>query len=226
MDLHFSFVDLMVAAVVLVSAGYATWRGFVRETLSIFAWVAAAFATLYFGAGAANLLRTRVSPEMLGLALGYAGVFLVVLIPLSFISYRFAESVQRSPVGALDRALGFAFGVVRGCVLIGLAYILFTSAVETRRQPEWLTNARSLPLIQSCAQVLLALGPGGGGIHPHAATAGPVRQNDTANVPQPRPNPRAASQKGQKHGQKNYGARDRRALDNLIQQTNDGGGKQ
>src|ERR1700691_635972 len=144
-DLHFSFVDLLVVAIVVVSAGFAIYRGFVRETLSIFAWAAAAFATLYFGPAAAALLKDRFSPALLGIALGYVGVFLVVLIPLSFISFRFAEGVQRSPVGAFDRSLGFAFGVVRGLAILGFAYIVFTSMVATHEQPKWLTSARSLP---------------------------------------------------------------------------------
>ena len=212
-DLHFSFVDLVVAAIVLVSAAFAIYRGFVRETLSIFAWAAAAFGTLYFGPAAAALLKDRLSPALLGAAIGYVGVFLVVLIPLSFISFRFAEGVHRSPVGAVDRSLGFAFGIVRGLAILGLAYILFTSVVATHEQPKWLTSARSLPLIQSCAQVLLSLVP-----DQDIATA--RKPAPTANVPQP--TPREAAKKPAKHGQKTYGARDRRALDRLIQAT-DGG---
>jgi len=212
-DLHFSFVDLVVATIVPVSAAFAIYRGFVRETLSIFAWAAAAFATLYFGPAAAGLLKDRLSPALLGIALGYVGVFLVVLIPLSFISFRFAEGVHRSPVGALDRSLGFAFGIVRGLAILGFAYILFTSVVATRDQPQWLTSARSLPLIQSCAQVLLSLVP-----NQDTASA----QTPAVTVPQPAP--REAAKKP-KHGQKTYGARDRRALDRLIQSTGDSGGK-
>ncbi|HEY2070023.1 MAG TPA: CvpA family protein [Rhizomicrobium sp.] len=230
MDLHFSFVDLVVALVVLVSAGYATWRGFVRETLSIFAWIAAAFATLYFGPIAAGLLRGKFSPEVLGVAIGYAAVFLLVLIPLSFVSYRFAEGVQRSAVGALDRALGFAFGMVRGLAIVGLAYIVFTSAVDTCHQPAWLTNARSLPLIQSSAQVLFALVPGQDKMGQKEPEKAPYSCHGTAPAPQPaaaptvkpKPRPGTVPQKGGKRGQKNYGVRDRRALDNLIQQTGDG----
>lgn len=222
MDLHFNFVDLIVAIVVLVSAGYATWRGFVRETLSIFAWIAAAFATLYFGPSAGAFLGARLSPEILGVMVGYAAVFLLVLIPLSFISYRFAEGVHRSAVGAVDRSLGAAFGVVRGLAIVGMAYIVFTSAVETHRQPAWLTEAHSYSLIQGCAQVLLALVPGGDG-HSLRTTTGSA-PSGPSNVPVPKPNPRAAAHL--KRGQKGYGAHDRRALDNLIQQTNDGGGKQ
>ena len=64
------------------------------ETLSIFAWAAAAFATLYFGPWMVPLMRGMIASPWLAAAAAYAGVFLVVLIPLSFISYRFAESVQ------------------------------------------------------------------------------------------------------------------------------------
>ena len=50
MDLSgFTFVDILVGPDPVVSAVYAAWRGFSAETLAIFAWVAAAFATLYFG---------------------------------------------------------------------------------------------------------------------------------------------------------------------------------
>jgi len=217
MDMHFSFVDLVVVAIVGVSAVFAIYRGFVRETLSIFAWAAAAFATLYFGPAAAALLKDRLSPALLGIALGYVGVFLIVLIPLSFISFRFAEGVHRSPVGALDRSLGFAFGIVRGLAILGLAYILFTSVVATHEQPKWLTSARSLPLIQGCAQVLLSLVPN----QDIASAQRPA--TPAVNVPQP--TPREAARKPSKHGQKTYGARDRRALDRLIQSTDDSGGK-
>ncbi len=109
--LSFSFVDVLVVLVVLASVIYATYRGFVQETLTIFAWAAAAFATLYFGPALAPFLRERISPEWLGTLVAYGGIFLVVLIPLSFVSFRFAQGVQRSPVGAIDRALGFAFGI-------------------------------------------------------------------------------------------------------------------
>ena len=53
--------------------------------------------------------------------------------------------MKHSPIGPLDRALGVAFGVVRGLVIVGLAYMAFTYFVPIRKQPAWLTEARSLP---------------------------------------------------------------------------------
>src|SRR5271165_930155 len=117
MILGLSFVDVLVVLTILVSAGYAAYRGFVNETLSIFAWAAAAFATLRFAPAFVPFLRERMSP-LAGTLIAYAGVFLVVLIPLSFVSFRFSESVRNSPINPIDRVLGFGFGIVRGLVVI------------------------------------------------------------------------------------------------------------
>jgi membrane protein required for colicin V production len=216
---HFSYLDLLVVVIVLVSAAYATWRGFVSETLSIFAWAAAAFAALYFAPAVAPFLQELISPKWIGTAAAYVAVFLVVLIPLSFISYRFAESVHHSPVGALDRSLGFAFGVVRGFAIVGVAYIIFSSFVPVPKQPEWVTSAGTLPIIQNSAEVLLSLVPDQ---NIQVAKASDTPAQNT--VPQPRPAPRdAANMHKGKARQKTYGAADRRALDNLIEATGSGG---
>ena len=119
----------------VVSTIFAIYRGFVAETLSIFAWAAAAFATLYFGPAVVPLARGIFAPPGSALLVGYAAVFLVVLIPLSFMSYRFSEGVKNSPVSALDRALGVAFGVVRGLAIVGIAYLVFSMFVPIRNQP-------------------------------------------------------------------------------------------
>ncbi len=215
--LSFSFLDVVVVAVVLASAGFAAWRGFVQESLSILAWAAAAFAALYFGPSAVVLLRGVLSGWG-AIVAAYAGIFLVIVIPLSFISYRFAEGIRRTPIHALDRTLGFVFGIVRGLVIVAICYLVFSMIVPIPRQPRWMTQARLLPLIQSSAQVLLALVPeqkitqAQRASKPHReASRAASGDADTAHAP--------------KTPQKSYGAKDRRALDRLIETTANGGGQ-
>jgi membrane protein required for colicin V production len=206
--LHFSYVDLVVVLIVLVSTVYAIWRGFVAETLSVFAWAAAALAALYFAPIIAPHAKKLISPEWIGTAASYVVVFLVVLIPLSFISYRFAENVHNSPVGALDRSLGGIFGVVRGLAIVGIAYIVFSAFVPVPKQPKWVSEAGTLPVIQNSAEVILSLVPDQG-----------VKIGRNEIIP-------ALPKEAQKSGRsqpKTYGAHDRRALDKLIEQTGSGG---
>ena len=217
MNLSVTFIDFLVVLVIIVSAGYAAWRGFVSETLTIFAWAAGAFATLYFGPWIAPMVHSLVSTTWLAVVISYAAVFLSVFIPLSFMSYRFADSVKHSPIGPLDRALGLAFGVVRGLVIVGVAYLAFTYFVPIPSQPRWLTEARLLPMIQSSSEVLLSLVPNRDANHRLVMThqedplAEEIRRTQYV---RPIGHPVAAK----KH-RKGYGTGDRRALDRLIEAT-------
>lgn len=228
----FHWIDLLVVAVIGASAVFAVYRGFVAETLSIFAWAAAAFATLYFAPSAAPLLGNSMSP-VAGLIVAYVAVFLVVLIPLSFISARFADNVQQSSVGPLDRSLGAVFGIVRGLILISLAYILFTLIVPVKKQPAWIAQAWTLPLIQDTGDVLLSLVPEQRGhhavaadepvyvSHPHKARAA------TKELPRPhaKPGVKEAAKGHARPAKKSYGESEREGLDRLIQSTSGGGKK-
>lgn len=227
MTLPITMVDVLVGLVVLVSAGYAAWRGFLSEVLSIFAWASAAFATLYFGPWLIPLMRGVIAAPWAASLAAYAGIFLLVLIPLSFMAHRFSESVKHSPIGPLDRALGIAFGVVRGLVIVGLAYMAFTYFVPIKQQPTVLTEARTLPVIQSSAEVLLSLAPSRGYADFAKEPAGPhdelgdlIRRNsDVSKVSEDHVQHKSMAAK---RTQKGYGAKDRRALDNLLEATGNG----
>ncbi|HEX3754414.1 MAG TPA: CvpA family protein [Rhizomicrobium sp.] len=215
MNLSITTVDFLTGLVVLVSTVYAVWRGFLWETLSVFAWIAAAFACLYFGPAVIPLTRSMISASWLASLVGYVLVFLAVLIPLSFISHRFSQTVKSSPIGPFDRALGAAFGVVRGLVIVGLVYIAFTYFVPVPRQPHWLAKAQMLPVIQGTDEVLLSLVPERD--HPDFAVS-PGSKDEVGDLI--RRNDEAGAVRHRHARAKNrYGARDRQALDRLIEAT-------
>jgi membrane protein required for colicin V production len=215
MSLAFTFFDLLVVLVVLGSAAYATYKGFVDETLSILAWAAAAVGSLVLGPWTSDLLRGMISPGWLAMLAGYGAVFVAVFIPLSFVSHRFSQGVKHSLAGPIDRVLGATFGVVRGLAILGIAYLVFTAFVPIRSQPLWLTTARTLPLIQGSSEVLLSILPSRAR-QEATSTAAPVRKAQIA--PKPAPSPKTG-----KHVKKGYGVGDRRALDRLFEATGNGG---
>src|SRR5579863_8046437 len=179
MSLSVTVIDCLIVLVIVVSAAYAAWRGFIWETLTIFAWVAAAFGCLYFGPYIIPMTRSLVHVDWLASLLAYAAVFLGVFIPLAFIVARFSQSVKHSPIGPLDRAAGVAFGVVRGLVIVGMAYLAFTYFVPIRNQPRWLTEARLLPVVQTSADVLLSVVPD----HPRDYSYVPKHEEDVRQAP-------------------------------------------
>ena len=123
-------VDILVVAIVAISTLFAVYRGFVRETLSVFAWAAAAFAVIYLGPMGAALLRPHFSTPFVGAMIAYAVIFLAVLLPLTILGYRLSRGVRNSPVGAVDRSLGFVFGVIRGLALVSAVYLTFSRSAR------------------------------------------------------------------------------------------------
>jgi membrane protein required for colicin V production len=155
-----NLLDIVVIAIVLLSALFAFARGFVKEALSVAAWIGAGFAALY-GLPYATPLAERFLPKG-ELAEGAAAlvVFLVALIILSLLTSAIAGRVKDSSLSAIDRTLGLVFGLVRGLVLVCLVYIAFSWALPAKQQPPtWIAEARTLPLLQTGAERLRALVP-------------------------------------------------------------------
>ncbi|MBT6406886.1 MAG: CvpA family protein, partial [Rhodospirillaceae bacterium] len=70
-----------------------------------------------------------------------------------------SKRVQDSALNALDRSLGFLFGMARGAVLVCLVYIAIEWMMPVVDQPAWLRNARTMPLIETGAEMLRSLIP-------------------------------------------------------------------
>lgn len=151
-----TWVDFVVLAVLLISAGLAFFRGLVREVLGIGAWLGAAVAAILAEPQVKPLLVAHVQPDWLATGLAVGAVFIVVLIVLKVLIAWIAGHVQRSVLGGVDRALGFLFGLARGAFIIVLAYIVGGLAVPaTQRWPEEVRQSRSLPLAADGARWLV-----------------------------------------------------------------------
>lgn len=147
-------VDLAVLAVIALSAVFAFARGFVREALSIAAWIGAALITLY-GFNYVNGIVTRfVTTPLLAELIAGAGLFLAALIVLTIVTGSLAGLVQWSALTPIDRTLGLVFGVVRGAVLVSIAYFVIDITLPPNDRPSWLSAARSQPLLAEGADMV------------------------------------------------------------------------
>ncbi len=65
----------------------------------------------------------------------FAAVFGVALIVFSIFTPLFSSVVQRSVLGGLDQGLGFMFGVVRGILLVAVAYFVYSTVLSAQGMP-------------------------------------------------------------------------------------------
>ena len=146
----FTIVDGIVAAIILVSAILAYSRGLVRELMAIVGWIAAAILAYVFAPQAEPLVKEipyvgdflRGSCE-LSIIAAFSAVFAVALLVVSLFTPLFSTVVQRSALGAVDQALGFVFGALRGIILVAVALLVYDRVVATKSVP-MVDNSRTV----------------------------------------------------------------------------------
>ena len=154
-----SYLDLAVLAIVLVSALLSMLRGFSREVLAIASWAAAAAAAYYLYPVVTPYLAPYIHRDVIAQAVAAAIIFFATLIVVSLFTVRLSDAILDSKIGALDRTLGFVFGVARGFLLAVVAFAIFNWLVSDKQQPEWVKAAKTRPLLTDTADKIVALLP-------------------------------------------------------------------
>ncbi len=154
-----AILDIALIAVVVLSGLLALLRGFVHEVLSFGAWIGAALVALYAFPYVQPHARELISVQVIADVGSGVVVFLIALVIFSLIAKALSAGVHKSGLSALDRTLGLVFGLLRGAVLVSLAWLIFTWLVPENQHPTWVREARALPLVKQGAQILRDLVP-------------------------------------------------------------------
>jgi len=135
----FTLVDGIVAVVIVMSALLAYTRGFVREAMAITGWIVATILAFVFADQVEPLVKQipyvgdflGESCELLIIA-SFAAVFALALVIASIFTPLFSTLVQRSIFGGADQALGFVFGVIRGVILVAVAFFVYQTMLPNQ----------------------------------------------------------------------------------------------
>jgi membrane protein required for colicin V production len=154
-----TLLDIVLLVVMLISALLAMVRGFMREVLSIAAWVLAAIATVYFYGRLLPVAKQYVNNDIVAGVAVVVGLFLGTLLLVTIITVRISDMILDSRVGALDRTLGFLFGLARGLIIVVVAFLFFSWLVPDRSQPDWIKTAKSRVVLQGTGEWLMSMLP-------------------------------------------------------------------
>jgi membrane protein required for colicin V production len=153
------YLDLFLIAVMLISGLLAMVRGLIREVLSIAGWGAAAVAGLFAFTKLLPVTKQYISNDYVAAGVTIGGAFFLTLIVVSIITVKISDTVLDSRIGALDRTLGFLFGLARGLIIVVVAFIFFDWLVPAKSQPDMIRNARSRIVLQNTGEWLKGLLP-------------------------------------------------------------------
>jgi membrane protein required for colicin V production len=158
--------DLIVVAVIVVSAVMSLGRGLIREAFSVVSFIvgfAVGMVSLTF---LEPLLRGMTAPNATGVDPVAAGItfgigFLAAYIAAAFLGSRLSKLIHTSPeIGVLDRLAGAAFGIARGVLAAVLFILLMQQVIPENATPQEIAKSRSYPYLSGAASWIRSTVPG------------------------------------------------------------------
>lgn len=160
LDAQINLFDAIVIGIVGISALLSFFRGFVREILSLGAWVGAAVITLYSFPGVARMLKEHIDSTAVASGLAAMGTFMITLFVISIFNAIIVRYMKKgSDVGLLDNTLGLFFGVFRGALLVSLGYFVLTLVMSEQDYPGWIRNAQTRGMVENGALMVARIAP-------------------------------------------------------------------
>ena len=139
-----NFFDYALIAIVGMSMVLSLWRGFVREIISLIGLLAAFVVASHTSAVTGDFLGQWMPKGTVSDIAGFVLVFVIVMVVVGLIGAIVRKLVDVAQLSATDRTLGMIFGFVRGLLLIGLCFMIFSTYDPHYDQP-WLKESRLTP---------------------------------------------------------------------------------
>ena len=130
------WVDFVILGIVALSVLLGLWRGFVREALSLVAWIIAFWIGMRFSPMVAAGFSEYISLAPLRTGLAFAALFLATLVIIGMVNWLIVRLVRAAGFGLVDRVAGMVFGAGRGVLLVSVAVLLGGMTVVTE-EPWW-----------------------------------------------------------------------------------------
>ncbi len=148
-----NWVDITIIGIILVSTVISLFRGFVREILSLAAWLVAFWAAATFVGPAAALLEDYISIPTARMVLAFIGVLVVALLACGLINHLIGKLIEKTGLTATDRMLGALFGVLRGAALVLIAVLL--AGLTTLPGAPWWQQSRAIGPFETVALMVV-----------------------------------------------------------------------
>lgn len=128
--------DYIMLAVVAISALIGLLRGFLREVLSLIAYLVAFVAAVWWGPTVSNWLAGLIDNGLLRTLAAYGSVFIVALVGVGLLNMALGALVDRTGLTPADHGLGAIFGTVRG-LLLAMVLVGMAGYTQLPQEPWW-----------------------------------------------------------------------------------------
>ena len=135
--------------IVLVASGVISFtRGFTKELLSLFLWLAAFIAAISLEYLATPKINEFIGNQEISKIISYIVVFVIFIFLGGMIIKFISKLIKWSGASGFDRFLGILFGLVRGLIVLFVIFLLLPSGLKTTNL---ISNSKITPIIQKYA---------------------------------------------------------------------------
>jgi len=131
-----NWLDLVIIAIIAISAVLSLFRGFTKEAISLATWILAFWLALAFSTRLAGMLPDSITSPTARIAVAFAGLFVLTVILGGIVNFLISSLVEKTGLTGTDRALGVVFGIVRGALLV-VVLTLLAGLTTLPREASW-----------------------------------------------------------------------------------------
>jgi len=154
-----NWLDVLIAAVIVISFVTSIIKGMTRELVGLVAVVTGILGALWWYPLPARHIEPYAKNMEVASFAGFVLIFCAFLFAGFLISKILASLVKATGVRWVDRLLGAGFGLLRG-MLIAAALVLAIVAFAPGKRPiESVAESRLAPTVLQCAKAIVALAP-------------------------------------------------------------------
>ena len=146
--LELNSADWFILVVLIASGIISFTRGFTKEFLSLFLWVAAFIAAISLEFLATPRINEFIGNEEISKIVSYIFVFIVFIFVGGIVIKFISKLIKWSGASGFDRFLGVLFGLIRGLIVLFVIFLLLPSSLKTT---DLISNSKITPIIQKYA---------------------------------------------------------------------------
>ncbi len=148
----FAWIDVVILALIALSAILSLFRGFVTEAVALATWLIALWVALAFYEDLATILSQWISVPTAQKITAFAVLFVCVLLLGAIVNYLASKIVDKTGLTGTDKLLGVVFGVARGGVIVAILVLL--AGLTPLPQDPWWQESQFIGYFQELAMWL------------------------------------------------------------------------
>ena len=146
--LGLNIADWFILIVLVASGVIAFARGFTKEFLSLFLWLAAFIAAISLEYLATPKINEFIGNEEVSKIVSYITVFIIFIFLGGIVIKFISKLIKWSGASGFDRFLGVLFGLIRGLIVLFVIFLLLPSSLKTT---DLINDSKITPIIQKYA---------------------------------------------------------------------------